>query len=243
MPRRIELYRTLLFTALFAAGLMGLPFVPACAQFALPTSTGHATASNNAPVTFSADQVDYDREHSLVIARGMVEAWQNDHVLRADQVVFNRNTGVATATGHIALLEPDGEMLFANSAVLSNNMRDGVFNGVGALLAQNGRMAANGGRRTNGELNELSKVVYSSCDLCTADPTKAPLWQLRARSGVQDVEHKMIEYYDATLEIDGLPVAYFPFLAAPDPSTPRQSGFIVPWAGNSSNVGAFVGVP
>ncbi len=243
MPRRTQLQRTIILSALLVMGLMAFLSVPAGAQFSLPTSTGNGAVSNNAPVTFSADQVEYDREHSLVVARGMVEAWQNDHVLRADQVVFNRDTGVATATGHIALLEPDGEILFANSAVLSNNMRDGVFNEIGALLAQNGRMAANGGRRSNGQLNELSKVVYSSCNLCSADPTRAPLWQLRAERGVQDVEHKMVEYYGATLEIDGVPVAYFPFLAAPDPSTPRQSGFMVPWAGNSSNVGAFVGVP
>ena len=243
MPRRIQFPDTIGLGVLLVAGLTALLSVPASAQLALPASTGNGAVSNSAPVTFSADQVDYDREHSLVIARGMVEAWQNDHVLRADQVVFNRDTGVATATGHIALLEPDGEILFANSAVLSNNMRDGVFNEIGALLAQNGRMAANGGRRSNGQLNELSKVVYSSCNLCSADPTRAPLWQLRARSGVQDVEHKMIEYYDATLEIDGLPVAYFPFLAAPDPSTPRQSGFMLPWAGNSSSVGVFAAVP
>jgi len=243
MPRRIQFPGTIGLGVLLVAGLTALLSVPASAQLALPASTGNGAVSNSAPVTFSADQVDYDREHSLVIARGMVEAWQNDHVLRADQVVFNRDTGVATATGHIALLEPDGEILFANSAVLSNSMRDGVFNEIGALLAQNGRMAANGGRRSNGQLNELSKVVYSSCNLCSADPTRAPLWQLRARSGVQDVEHKMIEYYDATLEIDGLPVAYFPFLAAPDPSTPRQSGFMLPWAGNSSSVGVFAAVP
>lgn len=243
MPRRIQFPDTIGLGVLLVAGLTALLSVPASAQLALPASTGNGAVSNSAPVTFSADQVDYDREHSLVIARGMVEAWQNDHVLRADQVVFNRDTGVATATGHIALLEPDGEILFANSAVLSNSMRDGVFNEIGALLAQNGRMAANGGRRSNGQLNELSKVVYSSCNLCSADPTRAPLWQLRARSGVQDVEHKMIEYYDATLEIDGLPVAYFPFLAAPDPSTPRQSGFMLPWAGNSSSVGVFAAVP
>ena len=62
----------------------------------------------NAPVTFTAEEVEYDRERGLVIARGRVEAWQGERLLRADQFTYDRNTGVATARGHVQLLEPDG---------------------------------------------------------------------------------------------------------------------------------------
>ncbi len=237
--RRVLGNRIISWCVAAALGLMP----NAHAQFHPPTAVSGSSGPKDAPVTFTADQVEYDREHSLVIARGAVEAWQNDHVLRADEVIFNRDTGMATANGHVALLEPDGETLFASSAELTQDMRDGVFNNMGALLAQNGRLAANGARRTAGLLNEMSRVVYSSCDLCLTDPTKAPLWQIRASSAVQDVEHKMIEYNDATLEMFGLPVAYFPFLASPDPSVPRRSGWMIPWLGNSSSLGAFVTAP
>lgn len=243
MQRRLKFRCAIPLRILMAFGIVAAPTTPLFAQLHLPSATSGGGGSNDAPVTFTADQVEYDREHSLVIARGAVEAWQNDHVLRADEVIFNRDTGVATANGHIAILEPDGETLFAGSAVLTNNMRDGVLQNMSALLAQNGRMAANGARRTDALINELSKVVYSSCDLCLTDPTKAPLWQIRATSAVQDVEHKMIEYRNATVEMYGLPVAYFPFLAAPDPSVPRRSGFMIPWLGNSSNLGAFLTIP
>ena len=36
-----------------------------------------------------------------MIAQGHVEAWQGDHVLRADKVTFDRNTGVAAAQGKL----------------------------------------------------------------------------------------------------------------------------------------------
>jgi LPS-assembly protein len=98
-------------------------------------------------------------------------------------------------------------------------------------------------RRTGGLLNELSRVVYSSCDLCKSDPTHPPLWQIKAASAVQDTEHKTIEYRDATLQMDGIPVAYTPWLMHPDPSVPRQSGILPPVMGNSSGLGAFFGVP
>ena len=109
--------------------------------------------------------------------------------------------------GHVVLLEPDGEVMFADYAEMTNNMNDGMLKDMRALLAQNGRLAANGARRTGGKINELSKVVYSTCNLCKKDPTRPPLWQIRAASGVQDLEHKEIEFDDATLEMFGFPVA------------------------------------
>ena len=147
-------------------------------------------------MTFSADEVDYDKDKALVTATGHVEAWQNGHVMRADKITFDRNTGVAAATGHVVLLEPDGEVLFADYAEMQNNMNDGILKDMRALLQQNGRLAANGVQRTGGQINELSKVVYTTCNLCAKDPSRPPLWQIRASSAVQDLEHKKIEYQE-----------------------------------------------
>ena len=164
--------------------------------------------SGQQPVTFQADSVTYDKDHGLVSADGHVEAWQNDHVLRADRVTFDRNTNVAAAYGHVAIVEPDGQVLFADYAELSQGMRNGVLTGMRALLEQNGRLAANGARRTEGKINEMSRGVYSTCNVCALDPKKAPLWQLRARLLTQDLEHKRLEYRDATLDFLGVPVLY-----------------------------------
>jgi len=227
-----------------AAIIVNLAVPPARAQIGtVLSSRGAAQPSANEPVTFSSDQVEYDRDNALVITRGHVEAWQNDHVLRADQVTFDRNTGVAAATGHVVLLEPDGEVLFADYAEMSNNMSDGILKDMRALLQQNGRLAANGAQRTGGQINELSKVVYSTCNLCAKDPSRPPLWQIRAASAVQDLEHKKIEYRDAQLEMFGVPVAYFPYFWHADPSVKRESGILPPVLGTSSHLGAFYGQP
>jgi LPS-assembly protein len=214
------------------------------AQFgAIGTAPGSHTINSNEPVTFTADEVDYDKDKSLVTATGSVEAWQNGHVMRADKIVFDRNTGVAAATGHVVLLEPDGEVLFADYAEMQNNMNDGILKDMSALLQQNGRIVANGARRTGGQINELSKVVYTTCNLCAKDPTRPPLWQIRASSAVQDLEHKKIEYKDATLEMWGVPVVYFPYFWNADPSVKRESGILPPIIGTSSNIGFFYGQP
>jgi LPS-assembly protein len=224
---------------LLAPGVIG----PAAAQLGAITGGSHTPARSDQPVTFTADQVEYQREQGLVLASGHVEAWQNDNVLRADRVTFDRNTGVMAAYGHVVLMQPDGEVMFADYAEMNQGMKDGVLRDMQAILAQNGRMAANGARRTGGEINEFSHVVYSTCNLCKDDPTKAPLWQLRAVKAVQDLEHKKIEYEDATLEMYGIPVAYFPYFWHVDPSVKRASGLLVPSLGVTSGIGAFYSQP
>jgi LPS-assembly protein len=221
---------------------MVLAAIGATAAMAQPRPTNQPI-SNSQPVTFTADSVSYDRDNGIVTATGHVEAWQNDHVLRADKITYDRNTNVVAATGNVVLMEPDGEVLFSDYAELTQGMRDGVLKGMRAILAQNGRLAANGARRTAGEINELSRAVYTTCNLCKLDPSKPPLWQLRAYSAIQDVEHKRIEYQDVLLEMYGIPVLYLPYLSHPDPSAKRESGLLVPSFGNSTYLGEYLSVP
>ncbi len=216
------------------------------AQLSAVVGGGDKQASpldRNQPVAFTADDFQYDRNAGIVTASGHVEAWQNDHVLRADKITFDRNTNVAAASGNVVMVEPDGQVLFADYAELTQGMREGVLKDMRALLAENGKLAANGARRTDGKLNELTHAVYTTCNLCKTDPTKPPLWQIRALTATQDLENHRIEYHDATIDLYGLPVAYFPFLSHPDPSVRRASGFLVPSFGQSSHIGAFLATP
>jgi LPS-assembly protein len=204
---------------------------------------GRASPVNkDEPVAFTADQVVYDRQAGLVTASGHVEAWQGDHVIHADRIVFDRNTNVVAATGNVVLIEPT-ETLFSDYAELTEGMRDGVLKEMRAILAENGRLAANGVRRTDGSINELSRIVYTTCNACAKDPSKPPLWQLRALSAVQDGEHKRIEYYDAVMEMYGVPIAYFPYFWHADPSVKRESGLLLPSVGINSKIGVFAALP
>jgi LPS-assembly protein len=201
------------------------------------------TFDRNTPVTFTAQEVEYDEGRGVVTARGAVEAWQNQRVLRADRFTYDRNTGLATAEGNVQLIEPDGQVVFAERVELTGGFRDGAVEGLSALLAQNGRMVAAGARRTGGLFTDLARVLYSACDLCPDNPEAPPLWQLRARVATQDQEQQRIRFRDASLEMAGLPVLYTPYLSMPDPSTPRASGFLTPSFGYSRFLGGFTELP
>nr|WP_314076035.1 LPS assembly protein LptD [uncultured Roseococcus sp.] len=209
---------------------------------AAPTVVGRA-AGDDGPVTFTADEVEYDRDRARVVARGHVEAWQNGRFLRADSFTYDRNTRVAVVQGNVQIIEADGQVFYADEAELGEGFRDGVLTEVRARLAQNARMAGNGARRTDGTINDLSRVVYSSCNLCAEDPTRAPLWTMSARMATQDRNTQRISYRDATIRIGGVPVLYTPFFSHPDPQTPRASGFLFPTLGYTRLLGAFAQTP
>jgi LPS-assembly protein len=197
----------------------------------------------NAPVLFQADEVEYDEQLGLTVAKGHVEISQGGEVLLADTVSYNQRTGTITASGHVSLVQPTGEVVFSQFIELRDSMNTGFAQNVRMLLADRSRLAANAARRLGGNRTELTRGVYSPCDLCKENPSAPPVWQFKAREIVHDQAQKLLEFRDATLELDGWPVFYTPYISAPDPSVKRASGFLMPSFGNSSNVGVHFSLP
>ena len=199
--------------------------------------------NQNAPVVFRADEVEYDEQLALTIARGHVEISQNGQVLLADTVTYNQRTDTITASGNVSLSQPTGEIAFADFIELRDSMNEGFAKNIRLLLSDRSRLAANTGRRTKGIRTELRRAVYSPCDLCKTDPTAPPAWQLKAREIDHDKELKLVEFKDATMEIDGWPVFYTPYISTPDPTVKRASGFLTPSFGGSNTLGAHATIP
>ncbi|MBV9967778.1 MAG: LPS-assembly protein LptD [Alphaproteobacteria bacterium] len=206
-------------------------------------STGTHRQDRNAPVLFQADEVQYDEQLGLTVAKGHVEISQGGQILLADMVSYNQRTDTITASGHVSLLDPSGDIVFADFMELRDSMKDAFVQNIRMLLADRSRLAANTGRRIAGNRTELRRGVYSPCDLCRDNPEAPPAWQLKAREMSDDKEYKLLEFRDAVMEIDGWPVFYSPYLSTPEPGVKRASGFLMPSFGNSSQVGFHFAVP
>jgi LPS-assembly protein len=222
------------------ATLLAGAAIPAAAQLSPGTGSSH---NQNAPIVFRADEVEYDEQLALTVARGHVEISQNGLVLLADTVTYNQRTDTITASGNVSFSQPTGEIVFADFMELRDSMNEGFAKNVRMLLADRSRLAANTARRTNGNRTELRRGVYSPCDLCKNDPSAPPAWQLKARELNHDKELQLIEFRDTTMEIDGWPVFYWPYISTPDPSVRRASGFLIPSVGGSNTLGANVTIP
>ncbi|MDG5497061.1 LPS assembly protein LptD [Niveispirillum sp. BGYR6] len=191
------------------------------------------------PVLLSADHLDYDEDLGIVTARGHVELSQGARLLLADTVSFSEKTNIVTASGNVSILEPTGEVLFANYTELSDDLSRGFVDQVRILMSDNSKFAALQGERLDGRYTRMEKGVYSPCELCASDPTRPPIWQIRAARITHDQEKHDIYYRDATLEVMGVPVMYMPFFGHPDPTVERRSGFLPPAGGISSDLGTY----
>ena len=205
--------------------------------------TGKPATGNGQPVLFSADEVNYDDQYGLVIARGNVELSQGGTTVLADTISYNERTDTVTASGHVSMLQDTGEVVFGNFVELTDSMRQGFIQDIRMLMADRSRLAGNTGRRTDGNRTEIRRGVYSPCDLCKDDPTQPPLWQLTASKIIHDKEEQKVEYQNVALELGGTPVLWSPYFSHPDPSVKRASGFLPPTLGSSNTLGFNFDVP
>lgn len=191
----------------------------------------------------SADEIAYDDANAMVIASGNVEIAHGERILLAETVRYDQTNDSIVASGNVVLLEPSGEVIFADYVELSDEMRNGVMENIRVLMAGNARFAANGARRIDGRKTIMKKAVYSPCQVCEGEPEREPLWQLKAGTITHDQEKKNVYYTNAWLELYGLPVAYTPFLMHPDPSVERRTGLLTPRFGTSTVFGGYTRTP
>jgi LPS-assembly protein len=213
----------------------------------LPAPSGGADGAapkvGDKPVLVTADELQYQQDLGLVVAKGHVELSQDDQVLLADTVTYNQRTDTVTASGHVSMTQPTGDVAFADYMELRDNFRDGFIKDVRMLLFDGSRLAGNTARRVGGIRTEVRRAVYSPCQLCAADPTAPPVWQIKAEDAVDDKELKIVEYHDAIMEIEGIPILWSPYFSHPDPSVKRASGFLPPVFGHDSSNGYRFGIP
>jgi LPS-assembly protein len=216
-------------------------FVSAWAWTADRPATAQAL-ERDVPVLMTADELNFDEDLGIATASGNVEIVQGERILTADAVSYNQRDDVVTASGNVVLLEPTGEVLFAEYAELTDDMREGFLRGFRMLLTDDTRLASASAQRRGGVETELTRAAYSPCVTCTGFGGE-PLWQVNARRVIHDSEAREVVYRDATLELLGLPVFYTPYLSHPDPSVKRKSGFLTPTFGVSSLLGTSVKTP
>ena len=195
------------------------------------------------PVRMSADEMSFDRERGIVTATGNVVISSDERTLVSDTVSYDQNANVVTATGKVTLIEPGGEKIFGDTMQISGDLKDAVVHNFGLIMADRSRIAGAGARRSQGIVTEMHKTVYSPCNLCADTPERPPLWQLKAVKVIHDKNEQIVEYRDAWLEVFGVPVAYTPYFRHPDPTVKRQTGFLFPTYGSSSDLGLRLETP
>lgn len=203
------------------------------------------TASEEKPqeVLIRADKMSYDSNTNIVSAEGNVEITYGARVLLAEKLSYNQDTRIVIAEGNATLREANGTVLSGNRIEVTDDMRDGIIDSMNVVIAGRGRLAAAKATRADGNVMTLEKAVYTTCKPCQDNPQKDPTWQIKAFRIVYNQEKARVEYEDAFFEVFGVPIIYMPYFSHSDPEAPRESGFLVPTPGHSSDLGYFLEVP
>lgn len=216
-------------------------FVSAAAH-AAPVRNTPATLEETGEVLLQADELIYNRDTEVVTAKGNVEIVYGPRILFADKVTYEQKTGIVTAEGNIRILEPTGDVFFADRTRLSDELGEGFAESLSVLMVDNTRITAVEAKRSGGNLTTFHKGVFSPCEVCEAEGAE-PLWQIKSYKVIHNQKEQQIIYEDAFFEFFGIPVAYVPFFSHPDPTVERQSGFLFPSLGFSEDFGTEVEIP
>jgi len=217
---------------------MFLPPAPLAAQQMPPAE--QRPPEKDPPVVLGADEVGYDQENGIVVARGNVEVEQGNYVVVADQLTYYQKHDTVVAEGNVSMLQPTGDVVFSDRAILNNALKTGVIDAFKARLADNSVLVASKAVRSSPASTTLKNAEYTPCNLCTG---KSPFWQLNAEEVKVDQLEESVVYNNATLDIHGVPILYTPYISHPTPDAQAKSGFLPPQYANNNNLGTYIKVP
>ena len=219
--------RFFIFSILFLLGFFSTLFSPASINAEVTDLGKYAKTSE--PITINADTLEYDREKDIYNAKGNVEITQGKVRVTADEVTVDNKTGDVFASGNVVII--DGEdTLSCESLKLNMNTKVG--------LIHNGRMfIKKGNYHIEGkEFEKLSEDKYKidKGSLTTCD-TRIPDWRFRG-SDIKITPDEYLTAWNVFFYIKDIPVLYSPYIALPI-KTKRQTGFLIPRIGYSTNEG------
>ncbi len=191
-------------------------------------------------VNLQADSMSHDDSNQIITASGNVELIQDGRILKADEISYNLQKDIVVAFGNVVLHEVNGDVHYAQSVELRDEMKNGFAKSIRTFLTDGSRFTAAQGERIGGIRTIMSDASYTPCELCKEDPDKPPVWQIVGSEVTHDTEEKQIEYRHARFEVLGVPVAYVPYFSHPDGSVEQKSGLLTPYAGYKSSLGTFV---
>lgn len=182
------------------------------------------------PVQLEAEELTFDQATSTYLAEREVLLRQGDQQLQADRMRYNDTTGEAEAFGSVHFTDPTGE-LFGEEMRLNLDSGIGqVSNGRIFVREPNFHVLGSTISKTGERSYRVENGTFTSCD----GPN--PSWKFTA----SDLDVTLEGYAwakNAKFHIYDVPVLYLPFFGYPV-KTKRQSGFLTPSIGYSSERGA-----
>ncbi len=201
-----------------------------------PLNDPAASAPLVSQTEISADSADLNQGEDTATFSGNAEVlWQRQR-LEATEIKYSRKSDSIDAAGPIYYQSP-GLLMSASSAQLELSKDTGRLEDTEYRIPQRrGRGSATVTHLEDRDRTKLENVSYTTC--APGDDgwmLKASDMELDRASGVGTAHH-------ATLEFQGVPFIYLPYVTFPIDDR-RKSGFLIPSFGRSDETGVDISIP
>jgi lipopolysaccharide assembly outer membrane protein LptD (OstA) len=205
----------------------------------LGLARGARAAQVDAPFQVDADEVEYQADRDLYIARGHVVLTQQGRTLHADRVYFSNRTHQGVASGDV-VVEDGTDTLRAPFMQFNVDTTKGfVLQGELDSPVGGYRMHGEEIRKVGAETYEFKNAYFTTCR-CPKKEDRDP-WAVTAREAKLDLEGYG-RAYNGTAQILGVPVLWIPYAVYPL-KRERQTGFLFPQVGTSTRTGGDITLP
>ena len=201
-----------------------------------------AAVADDKPIAFEADKVQVNQENGSMYATGNVVLKQSGKILRADEVTYNKPNDRAVARGNVVMTLPDGTRHKAAVMEVDNEFTHIIAETLSTKFADGTSMKSKNGEQTVGDKAVFKSARFTPCK-CDFENGETPIWDLRTTSTVRSEKTNTISHNNVRMHVLNIPVGYFPYLAHPDWTVRRRSGFLAPSFAISSDLGLTASIP
>src|SRR5262249_31387109 len=166
------------------------------------------------------------------IARGSVTVTRGFVTLQADEVRYHRLTGLAEATGHVVISDPEA-IVKGDAASLDTNDESGWMERIDGTFSSTG-YSLNATKMTKG-VGPSYHIEDSVFTTCHCGGVERPSWSIGGKRTNIALDGMGVSH-GATLRVKDIPVLWIPLLAFPA-NRDRMTGFLFPRFGYSNRRG------
>lgn len=183
-------------------------------------------------LTIRAVHQEQTQRHKYLL-RENAEVDYRDMKFSADEIIYDDETGDVEATGHVTFKREV-------ESITGSHLKMNVVSKTGVIYDAKG-VATPNFYFDGAEIHRIGEDKYKIIDgTVTACKGQIPKWSFKAKGAVVHVD-KMAVMHNALFKIKKIPVIYSPVFAAPVTKRERQTGFLIPHTGSSTQKGRTFG--
>lgn len=217
----------------FAAGiaaawlLLFASVLPASAQL-LPEGFFDQVPSAGGQAQIEADILAYDGHLDVISAEGDVVMTYDGVTLSGDKLSYNQRTNELIFEGNVVIRDSAGTVFRMDRVHVTGGMKEAFIESLTLTTPDGGLVKARDVKYSRELEAILTDAHYSPCGLCIDSKGRRIGWKVNASKITYDRDGGVVYLENPSLEILGIPVAWVPWMAIPDPSQPRRQGFRMP---------------